>query len=146
MATTNVQMAQFPTVYDIPVLNKTGSDIDAGTVLSIDSSNLMSNALTSVTAVCVKPSPTGSDPALAFAVALDAIKDGQTGRARGPGGIALVKCDGAVTAGTVVDASATTAGRVKAHTAAKYSFAYALATGADADFIPALILGPAPNA
>lgn len=147
MATTNVQMASFPTVYDFPVYNASAStDIPAGSCLSIDSGNLMSNSLSSVTAICVVASPTGSNPAVSIGIAVETIKAGSHGRCRGPGGIAVAICDGAVTAGTVVDASTAVAGSVKAHTAAKYSIAVALATGADTDTIPVLVTGPCPNA
>lgn len=145
MATTNIQQARIPTNFEIPVFNNSGTDIAANVVLSLDGANLMSNSLTSQAGICVVPAPTGANPAVALGVSVEIIPNGQSGRMAGPGQVGLAVCDGAVTGGTVVDASAAVAGKIKAHTAAKNQFGIALTTGADLDTIPVLI-SPAANA
>jgi len=72
-------------------------------------------------------------------VALETIKAGSNGRVRCFGPIASALADGAITGGTAVDSSASTAGRVKAHTAAKNAIGVALATAADGDRVPVML-------
>jgi hypothetical protein len=146
MALTYVQVASFPTVFDFPVYNASGTDIPAGSALSLDTGNLMTNAASSVTGIYVVISPAGANPPKALGFAVDTIKTLSTGKCRGPGGIASAICDGAVTANAIVDASEAVAGAVKTHAAGKFSIALALATGADLDQIPVLVLGANTNA
>lgn len=145
MATTNMQVASQWLASDIPVYNYSSStDIAANTVVAVDATNTVNNGTTNTGIGIVLPS-TGGNPTLCIGVTVEVVKASQTGRVRTVGGIATVVCDGAVTANTIVDASASVAGRVAAHTAGKNSIGIALMTGADGDTIDILVC-PAANA
>jgi hypothetical protein len=146
MATTNVQQARIPTGLEIPVINLTGTDIGANVAVRLDGSNKMTNSLTSATGIAIALPATGGNPSPCIGLTVETIKNGLTGRVAGPGQIGLGVCDGAVTQGDSVDASAAVAGRIKAHTAAKFSLGLALTDGADGDTIPVLVGGAPPNA
>lgn len=146
MSTINVQLATTPLPSDLPCYNYGGSDIPANTVVCLDGTNTITNSVSTLaTGLGVVLPTTGGNPSVGFGVTMEVIKAGQTGRVR-TAGVALVTGDGAITAGTVVDVSVTTAGRVKAHTAGKYSFALALSTSADGEQLLINVLGAAPNA
>lgn len=143
MSFSNIQTPDFPGYTDYPFLNKSGADIAADTPVTLDTT--ISDALSSDTGIKIKANVTGGNPSLCVGVAIDTIPNGGTGRVRCFGPISNVKCDGAVTVGTTVDASASVAGRVAAHTAGKAQLGLALVTGADGETIP-IMLGFALNA
>jgi len=139
MATANIQEASLPTAYDISVYNAGTTDIPAHTTLVIDSSNLMDNGITGKNNLAVVV-PAATAGLLAFAVSREIIPAKKTGRAWGPGAIALVTCQGAVTGGTYVGTSGSVAGAVATYTNANPYLGLALTTGADTDEIPVLLV------
>ena len=144
MSTANIQLASTPLPSDLPFYNYGVSDIPANTVVILDAANTVNNAVPGNTALGAKLPATGGNPSLALGVTMEILKVGQTGRVRTQG-IAIVTCDGAVTAGAAVDASPTVAGAAKAHVAAKNSLGQALISAADTEQTLVLI-NPAPNA
>lgn len=148
MSTANVQLANTPIDSDIACINNSVTDIPAFTVVIVDATNTVTSSLTTLaTQIGVSLPATGGNPSVAFGITQEIIKANavSSGRVR-VAGISQATGDGAITAGTVVDASVTTAGRVKAHAAGKYSFAQALTTSADTEQLLVLILGAVPNA
>lgn len=148
MSTANVQLANTPIDSDLPCINNSVTDIPAFTVVIVDATNTITNSLTTLaTQIGVSLPATGGNPSVALGVTQEIIKANavSSGRVR-VAGVSQVTGDGTITAGTVVDASVTTAGRVKAHTAAKYSIGQALSTSADGEQLLILIGSAAPNA
>ncbi len=148
MSTANVQLANTPIDSDIPCINNSVTDIPAFTVVIIDATNTITNSLTTLaTLVGVSLPATGGNPSIAFGVTQEILKANAVspGRVR-VAGITQVTGDGTITAGGFVDASPTTAGRVKAHAAGKNSFAQAVSTSADGEQLLVLLGCMAPNA
>lgn len=145
MPTYNRQFTKTPYGTDITVVNLTGSDLAEGTVVCLDTT--AANLVAAYDGYSVVLPATGGNPDTPVGVLLETAKaSGGQARLRGFGPIVPVVCDGAVTVKGLVDASVTTAGRVKAHTAAKVSMGMAMMTGADGDTIEVMLFGPAPNA
>jgi len=148
MSTLNVQLANTPIDSDIACINNSATDIPAFTAVIIDATNTITNSLTTLaTQIGVSLPATGGSPKVGFGITQEIIKANavSAGRVR-VAGISQVNGDGTITAGTVVDMSVTTAGRVKAHGAGLYSFAQALTTAADTEQLLVLIYGAQPNA
>ena len=148
MGIANVQVSSVWEAGDVAAFNYSGSDIPAFRLVKIDATNTASNAVTGApipAMVGVALPATGGNPDPCWGVTMEIIKAGNSGRVR-TRGIAPVLTDGVTTAGTVVDASATVAGAVKAHTAAKYSIGTALITAADTEVSLVDITGANPNA
>ena len=149
MATTNVQMGKDPSQRLIAVYNAGTTDIPANQAVIIDASNILDNAgVKNQIAVTLPTDTTNPSVCLGITNVLIPAKTEGTVIPANSGQMAIGTCDGAVTAGTVVDNSVTSTktGRIKTHTAGKYSLALALATGADGDEIPVLMSHAAPNA
>lgn len=141
----NRQFPKTPHGTDIGVINLTGADITEGSVVCLDTT--AANLVPTYDGFSVVLPATGGNPDTPLGVLLENAKaSGGQARCRTFGPIVPVVCDGAVTVKGLVDASVTTAGRVKAHTAAKVSMGMAMMTGADGDTILVMLLGPAPNA
>lgn len=139
MTFANIQSVDFPGATDYPFQNYSASvDIEADTVVSLDTT--ISDALSSKQGIGVVATPTASGPNQAIGVTLEKIPFGGSGRVRCFGPIVNVKMDGAVTVGGAVDASTTTAGRAKAHVAAKIQLGIALVTAADLETIPIMLV------
>lgn len=148
MALTNVQSARVPLANDIAVYNYGVTDIPAGIAVQVDATNTMNNSASAPkTLLGVIPATEGGNPSLCIGITLTVVPASGQGIVAGPGQIAPIVCDGAVTAGGAIDASPTAGkgGYAKAHVAAKNSLGIALATGADGDTIQALV-APAVNA
>lgn len=136
------QLAKTPLPSDLPFFNYSGTDIPADVAVSIDTVNVLGNA--GVSGIGIVPvAATGN---VTIGVTQTVIKAGSSGPVR-TCGIAVTTADGAITAGTVVDASAAASkvGFAKAHTAAKAQLGIALSTAADLDPVLVLVC-PALNA
>lgn len=137
MALTNVQIANTPNYSDLPFMNYGVTDIPANRAVSIDATNLVGTGTNAGIGVKV----VAADGDVVVGVTMEIIPAGGVGRVR-TGGIAPCIADGAITAGTFVDASAQAGnvGYVKAHGAGKATVGIALATSAaDDDVVPVLI-------
>lgn len=145
MGTYNRQYAKTPLPSDLSVINLSVTDIPSDTVVVMDTTT--ANIVPLQDGYSVMLPATGGNPGVAVGVTQEIIKanGALAGRLRTQG-ICFAVCDGAVTVGTVVDCSTTTAGHVKAHASGKQSFAIALETGADQDTILILLGCNAPNA
>jgi len=137
------QLASTPSYGDFPVKNYGGSTLSAKLGVILDTSNVIS--------------PTGSNDAIGvavpgsagvpvFGVLLEDIAASGTGRAR-TSGIAVMKCEGTITAGTLVQVSTTASkvGWAKAQTAASAQIGMAVSSSTDGEDILVLIQ-PAKNA
>lgn len=145
MGTYNRQYAKTPLQSDLSCINLSVTDIPSDTVVVMDTTAADLVPLQDGYAVALPA--TGGNPGIGWGVTQEIIRanGALAGRLRTQG-IAYATCDGAVTIGTIVDVSVTTAGRVKAHTSGKQSFAMALETGADGDVILLMLGYNAPNA
>jgi hypothetical protein len=133
------QLAQTPSLSDLPFYNYSGADIPSGISVSIDTVNLLGNAGVPGIGI-VLPAASGNP---VVGVTQEIIKAGSYGRVR-TGGLAQTTASGAITAGTFVDAEITT-GFAKVHVAAKAQIGMAMTTAANGD--PVLVLvAPALNA
>ena len=131
----HVQISRMALPTDIPVINLSGADIAADTPVHVDTTagNQMGTGVNA--GVPIIPFATDTIPVIG--TTMEPIKNGATGRVRCQGwGVGV--CDGGVTAGTMVDPSATANRSIKTHVAAKCSLGIALATGADGETIPFL--------
>lgn len=142
MATTFDQLTQ-TFVLDESCKNYGVSDIAAGVIVKIDATNFVGDTAGDVLKGIALPS-TGGDPSLCFGITMELIKAGGVGRVRTLG-IATAIADGSITVGTTVDASASVAGRAKAHTGGKASIGFARSGASDGDPVSIFIL-PSLNA
>ena len=135
----NAQLANTPSGEDYAFKNYTGSDIPANVAVSVDTTaaNVISPT-NLVDAIGVIPVAASGNPVVG--VTMEIIPAGRVGRVR-CGGVAPMFADGAITAGTFVDASAaaTKVGYAKVHVAAASTLGMALST-ATADGDPVLVL------
>lgn len=139
------QIAAIPNPYtDIPVKNYGVSTLNANTAVIVDTSNVVSPTSSSNTLPGVAVPGSAGVP-VAGVLTAD-IAAGANGLLR-TGGAALIKCEGSITAGTLVQAS-TTSGKVgwaKALTSAKAQIGMALSSSTDGELI-LVLLQPANNA
>lgn len=144
MSLLNVQLANTPCYTDFPFLNTSGAIIAEGVAVSVDVAVALGDA--SVPGVPIKVVATDGDPTLG--VTMEAIGIGATGRVRCLGPIVAMKADGAITAGTHVMASGTTAkkGFAKAAGSAKSSLGIALNPSTSDGDLVLVLLGGAKNA
>jgi hypothetical protein len=112
-------------VADLPYYNATGSTINKGELLKLDTSNLMSSTQP---LEGMKPTSAATDQPLGFAV--QNTPTGQTGTMQCVG-VAVGIAAGAVTAGVAVGGS-TTAGDVTAATSTDPAVGFALTAAANA--------------
>ncbi len=100
----NVQLSQTPGATDYAFVNNHATDdIPAGRFVAVDASNLVGVGLHD--GIGIKVIASTGDPTIG--VTMETIKaGGGTGRVRCPGPIAALQSDGAITAGTYVEASA----------------------------------------
>jgi hypothetical protein len=148
MSTANVQLANMPIDADLACINNSATDIPAFTVVIVDATNTITNSITTLaTQIGVSLPATGGNPSIGLGITQEIIKANavSAGRVRVQG-ISQATGDGTCTAGQILDVSVTTAGRVKAHTAGKYSFCQALSTCADTEQLIVLLGFVAPNA
>jgi hypothetical protein len=138
MGVANIQEASLPSAYDLSVYNAGTTDIPAHTVLVIDASNLMDNGVTGKNNLAVAL-PAATAGLKAFAVSREIIPAKRTGRAWGPGAVAICIADQAVTAGTYVGTSGSVAGAVVTYTNASPYLGLALTTAADTEEFPVLL-------
>lgn len=138
------QMGATPNPYtDIPVKNYGGSTLPANTAVIVDTSNVISPTSSNTFPGVAVPGSAGVPVA---GVLVADIAAGASGLLR-TGGVALIKCEGSITAGTLVQAS-TTSGKVgwaKALTSAKAQIGMALSSSTDGELI-LVLLQPANNA
>ena len=114
---------------DYACINKTGSSIAAGTLLKLDTGNLMGGTTTgTIPQVAVTPCTAVTDIPIGFAA--ETIPNGQQGRVQ-IDGVAVGIAAGAITAGTLVGASAT-AGDVTTYTGNDPAVGMALTTTVNA--------------
>lgn len=139
MSTAYIQGGYTPSPFDIGVRNNSATAIPAGYALQLDTSLPIDNA--GVSSVYVKLPTTGEDPSRVVGVSLTTIPAYGQGVMRAIGPIVEGLADTIISAGGLVDASATNAGSISAHTSAKNSVGVALATAAVGDTIP-YILSP----
>lgn len=138
MATTNIQIGSIPNPYtEIAVYNRSATDIPDGTPLQLDTGAILNNAGNNLLAVAI-PS-TGGSASQCFFVSKGTIPAGGTGRAQSAYPVVYGTAAGAITVATKVDAGATTAGTIVAHTGNAAYLGWALATAADGDVIPYLL-------
>lgn len=133
------QFANTPNQSDLPFYNYSGADIPAGISVSIDATNTIGTNPNYGIGI-ILPAASGN---AVVGVTMEVIKAASYGRVR-CGGIAQTTANGAITAGTFVDATITT-GFAKVHVAAKAQLGLALSTAADGDPVLVLVV-PALNA
>lgn len=139
------QLASTPSYGDIPAKNYGGSTLSAKTAVIVDTSNV-----TSVTSAAandgVGVAVAGAAGVPVVGVLLEDIATLSTGRLR-TSGIAVMKCEGTITAGTLLQVSVTASkvGWAKALTAAKAQIGMALSSSTDGEDI-LVLLQPANNA
>ncbi|MFI0433148.1 MAG: capsid cement protein [Candidatus Nanopelagicales bacterium] len=137
------QISSTPSLGDFPFKNYGGSTVAANLAVIIDTSNVVSPTGTNNAAGIALP---GSAGVSVVGVTTADIAAGATGIVR-TSGIALIKCEGAITAGTMVQASATAlkVGWAKAHSAAAAQIGMAITSSTEGELI-AVLLQPAKNA
>jgi len=141
MGTAYMQMASLPTNGQEPTGYNAGTtDIPAHTVVVIDTGNLIDNSTTANKNMFSVTLPAATAGLVAVFVTREIIPAKKTGRLFGAGEIALVTCQGAVTANTFVGTSGSVAGAVATYTATSPYLGVALTTGADTDEIPVYLL------
>jgi hypothetical protein len=126
------QLANLPLDSDEAFFNYGGTDIAAGQVVAIDTSNVVGDGTHTLPGI-VLPT-TGGNPTLSLGITMEVAKANAAFPCRvRTEGVAVCTAQGAITAGATVDASATTAGMAAAHTAGKASLGFARSTAADGD-------------
>lgn len=139
------QIASIPNPYtDLPAKNYSGSTIAAALAVIVDTSNVVSPTSSSNTLPGI--AVPGSAGVPIFGVTVTDIAAGANGLIR-TGGAAWIKCEGSITAGTLVQASTTSSkvGWAKALTSAKAQIGMALSSSTDGELI-LVLLQPANNA
>lgn len=138
MATTNIQIASIPNAYGlIAVYNDSSTDIADSVPVQLDTGYILDNAGKNL--LGVKIPTTGGDPSQCFFVTKGTIPAKGTGLVQSAFPVVVGTAAGAITVATKVDAGATTAGTIVAHTSNKAYLGWALATAADGDVIPYLL-------
>jgi Uncharacterized conserved protein (DUF2190) len=140
MAVTNVQISQTPSQTDQPYRNYGGTDIPANVAVSVDATNQIGPVGNEGVGII----PVAASGNVVIGVTMEKIKAGEQGRVRALGPTAWMQADGAITAGTYVDASAATnkVGWVKAHAAGKATIGIALnGAAADGDLVLVMLVG-----
>lgn len=137
------QLSSTPSYGDFPFKNYSGSTISANLAVIIDTSNVVSPTGTNNAAGIAVP---GSAGVPVVGVTVVDIAAGATGLVR-TSGIALIKCEGTITAGTMVQVSTTSSkvGWAKAQTSATAQIGMAVTSSTDGELI-AVLLQPAKNA
>ena len=141
MALNNVQLAQTPNNNDQPFFNYGGTDLPVGIAIALDSTNIV-GASGSAQGIGVMLAAASGDPVIG--VTMETIPAGGYGRVRALGPICAMTADGAITAGTYVDASAVASkkGFAKAHAAGKATIGIALnPASADGDLVLVMLVG-----
>ena len=133
MAHTN-QLGNIP-CFSITVKNNSGSDIAEGVPLSIDAANAI-GTLAFANAIPVVVIAANGNACVGVSQMI--IPAGGTGTARVLGAQKMVS-DGAITAGGIVDGSATVGKGAKAHAAGKAQLGMALTTSADGEDVLVLL-------
>lgn len=137
------QLASSPQGGDISVKNYDSSTLAANLAVIVDTSNVVSPTSTNAAIGVALP---GSAGVPVVGVTTADIAAGAMGLVR-TSGVALVKCEGTITAGTLVQASVTSSkvGWAKALTSAKAQIGMAVSSSTDGELI-AVLLQPANNA
>ena len=107
MAANDFLYAQTASPFDLACKNTDSTDLAAGNVVKLDTTNVVSGTQPTIGAL------QGTAASIAaFGVCIDAIPQGKTGRVRALGPVVQCVASGAITAGVAVAAS--TAGKVAA--------------------------------
>lgn len=127
------QLASTPAYFDLPVKNYGVSTLSANLAVIIDTSNVVSPTSTNDAIGVAVP---GSAGVPVLGVTLADIPAGATGLVRVVG-VAAVKCEGSITAGTLVQASTTSSkvGWAKAQTSATAQIGMAVSSSTDGELI-----------
>lgn len=124
--------------FDNAFYNYGGSAIPVGTPVTVDATNFIGNGATANQVGIVAVGATGNP---GIGVTMESIPAGGAGRVRCFGPMVAGAADAAITAGGVVDFSATAARTFKAHAAGKFQAGVALSAAADNDQVLVLMFG-----